>query len=161
MCVMLSALPGKHLTILFLEPGSPPPPFPPPPAAVWLAAERLVPAPLLEPECSAVGAAHRRSLRFPAAPGPPGVPALDKLLQAARYCSSVGWGGQDSHLVTEAAGRVPSRPVTKDRFDVPFLVKMMKTFLLGSLTVSWVGTGFLCGDIEEGWGVSPACLFQG
>lgn len=92
-CVALSALPGERLTVLFLKPGCI---SSPPPAAVWLAAECLVPALLLEPEGSAadaVGAVHRCGLRFSAALGPPGVPTLDKLLQAARYCSSVVQGG--------------------------------------------------------------------
>lgn len=92
-CVVLSMLPGEHLTVLFLEPGCM---SSPPPAAVWLAAERLVPALLLESEGSAadaVGAVHRCSLRFSVALRPPGVPTLDKPLQAARYHSSVVWGG--------------------------------------------------------------------
>lgn len=47
-------------------------------------------------------------------------------------------------------GRVPSRLVTKDCFEVQFRAELMKTFLLGKLTVSQVGTEFLCGDTEEG-----------
>ena len=55
-----------------------------------------MPALLLEPEGSVadtVGAVHPCGLRFSAVLGPPGVPTLDKLLQAARYCSSAVWGG--------------------------------------------------------------------
>lgn len=47
-------------------------------------------------------------------------------------------------------GRVPSGPVTKDRFEVQFRAEPMKTFLLWKLTVRQVGTEFLCGDTEEG-----------
>lgn len=79
-CMALSALPGERPTVLFLEPGCI---FSPPPAAVWLAAERLVPALLLEPEGSAadaVGALHCRGLCFFLVLGLPGVPVLDEPL---------------------------------------------------------------------------------
>lgn len=62
-----------------------------------------------------------------APPPPPGAPALDKPLQAARYRSSAAWGGGHSHPVTEA-GRVPSHPGTKDRFDAQFRAELIKTF---------------------------------
>lgn len=55
-----------------------------------------MPALLLEPEGSAadaVGAVHRCGLRFSVALGHPGVPTLDKPLQAARYHSSAVRGG--------------------------------------------------------------------
>lgn len=90
MCVVRSVLPGDHLTVLFLEPRCI---SSPPPAAVWLVAECLVLALLLEPEGSAADrvslASHRHRLCFFTAQGPPGVPVLDKLLHAARYLSTV------------------------------------------------------------------------
>lgn len=90
MCVARFVLSGDHLSVLFLEPGCG---SSPPPAAVWLVAERLVPALLLEPEGSAADrgslASHRHCLRFFTVQGPPVVPVLDKLLHAARYLSAV------------------------------------------------------------------------
>lgn len=115
-CVALSALPGERPTVLFPAPARIPPL--PLPQCGWLPSAGCL------RRCSLPGHTEPRSA---AAAAPPTAPALDKPLQAARYRSSAPWGGGHSRPVTEA-GRVPSHPGTKDRFDAQFRAELMKTF---------------------------------
>lgn len=118
----------------------------PSPAAVWVGC--LVPEPLLAAEGRAEGRA--------------GVAALEQALQAARCCcccSAVRVGEHSGPLA--GAGRVPSWPGTKGCFGARFRAAPRSTFLLGKLTVSQVGTDFLCGAAEEGRRGSCGSLVPG